>query len=493
MKINRRFGGLIASIPHTPIATVVKSLIIQALMLLVVSCGSPTTDSETTKTNPSQSSENMFNPVEGKVKLMNLDPGHFHASLVQKTMYKEVDPVVHVYAPDGPEVQSYLNRIKDYNSRPENPTSWEEKVFMGENFLEKMLSEKPGNMMVVSGSNAKKTEYILKTVEAGINVLADKPMVISPEKFPMLEKAFETASKNGVLLYDIMTERHEITTMLQKELSQMPELFGTLQKGTAEEPAITKESVHHFSKIVSGKPLIRPPWFFDVTQQGEGIVDVNTHLVDLIQWEAFPGVILKKSDVEIVSGKRWTTDLSPDMFKKVTGLNSWPQYLEKDVEDQLLKVYSNGEINYKLKGIHAKASVIWNYEAPAGTGDTHYSIMRGSKVNLVIKQGEAEGYKPILYIEATHIESPKEFQKSMEKAVQVLAGKYPGVEARELEGMIWQLNIPESYKVGHEAHFGQVTEKYLGYLKSGTLPEWEIPNMIVKYYTTTEGMKKAME
>ncbi len=57
----------------------------------------------------------------------------------------------------------------------------------------------------------------------------------------------------------------------------------------------------------------------------------------------------------------------------------------------------------------------------------------------------------------------------------------------------WLLEIPEQYKVGHEAHFGQVTEKFLDYLSSGTLPLWEIPNMIVKYYTTTEGMKKAMD
>ena len=370
---------------------IVKSVLISALMLLAVSCGQRATDSETSKNTTSQSTETMFNPVEGKVKLMNLDPGHFHASLVQKIMYEDVDQKVHVYAPEGPEVQSYLNRIKDYNSRAENPTSWEEVVYKGENFLEKMLSEKPGNLMVVSGNNAKKTEYILKTVEAGINVLSDKPMVITPENYSMLEQAFEAASKNGVLLYDIMTERHEITTMMQKELSQMPELFGTLQEGTPDKPSITKESVHHFSKIVSGKPLIRPPWFFDVSQQGEGIVDVNTHLVDLIQWEAFPEVTLQKSDVEIVSAKRWTTDLSPAMYKKVTGLDTWPDYLLKDVEENLLKVYSNGEINFKLKGIHAKASVIWNYEAPEGTGDTHYSMMRGSKVNLVIRQGETEG------------------------------------------------------------------------------------------------------
>ena len=424
---------------------------------------------------------------------MNLDPGHFHAALVQKMMYEQVDPVVFVYAPEGPEVKSYLNLISDYNSRSENSTHWEEKVYTGSDFLEKMLAEKPGNVMVVSGNNAKKTEYILKTVQSGIHVLADKPMVISPDNYPMLEEAFATAEENGVLLYDIMTERHEITTMLQKELSLIPEVFGELQKGSVDDPAITKESVHHFSKIVSGKPLIRPPWFFDVAQQGEGIVDVTTHLVDLVQWEAFPGVVLEKSDVEIVSARRWTTDLSPAMFEKVTGLQSYPEYLAKDVEGEHLKVYSNGEINYTLKGVHARVSVIWNFVAPEGTGDTHYSVMRGTRCRLVIRQGEAEGYKPKLYIEANDQESPQEFLKALESGIEKLAKSYPGIALKEVAEFSWILEIPDSYKVGHEAHFGQVTEKFLGYLEAGSLPQWEIPNMIVKYYTTTEGMKKAME
>ncbi len=76
---------------------------------------------------------------------------------------------------------------------------------------------------------------------------------------------------------------------------------------------------------------------------------------------------------------------------------------------------------------------------------------------------------------------------------QHLTLKYPGVQLKKLEDTRWLVEIPDSYKVGHEAHFGQVTEKFLGYLRSGDLPEWEIPNMIVKYYTTTEAMKKAKE
>jgi predicted dehydrogenase len=455
--------------------------------VLLSACSGGSQKSET------QESKTMFTGAKGEVKLMTLDPGHFHAALVQKTMLEQIDPTVYIYAPEGPELQAHLNLIESFNNRAENPTSWESKIYTGPDFFEKMLEEKPGNVMVTAGNNAKKTEYILETVKAGINVLADKPMIITPDEFPMLEEAFKVAEENGVMLYDIMTERYEITTMIQRELSLIPEVFGTLQTGTPEEPAITKESVHHFFKYVSGNPLVRPAWFFDVEQQGEGIVDVTTHLVDLIQWEAFPEVTLKKEDVEIVSANRWTTDLTPEMFKQSTKLDEYPDYLQKDVEDGTLKVYSNGEINYKLKGIHAKVSVIWNFQAPEGTGDTHYSIMRGTKCNLTIKQGEEEGYKPQLYIEALPETDLQEFAGYLYNAVQDLSSKYEGLAVKKLGDNLWVAEIPEKFKVGHEAHFGQVAEKYLDYLAQGKMPEWEVPNMIVKYYTTTEGMKAAMK
>ena len=42
-----------------------------------------------------------------------------------------------------------------------------------------------------------------------------------------------------------MTERNEITTMLQRELSTIPAIYGEQLKGSPDEPAIVKESVHH--------------------------------------------------------------------------------------------------------------------------------------------------------------------------------------------------------------------------------------------------------
>ncbi|MDH3649223.1 MAG: oxidoreductase [Saprospiraceae bacterium] len=420
-------------------------------------------------------------------QIMTLDPGHFHAALIQKIALEDLDPTVYVFAPDGPDVQSHLQRIEGFNTRAENPTSWVEEVYTGPDFFEKMIQDKPGNIMVVSGNNAKKTEYINKAVAEGINVLADKPMVINSENFELLKETFELAQRNNVMLYDVMTERHEITIMIQRALSQIPELFGALEQGSVEDPAITKESVHHFFKYVSGNPLKRPAWFFDVTQQGEGLVDIMVHLVDMIQWECYPEQIIDyEMDVAILNAKSWATELTPSMFKRVTHLEDYPEYLNKDIiKDSVLSVHSNGEINYTLKGTHAKTSVIWNYEAPEGAKDTHYSIMRGTKANLIISQGEKEEYKATLYAEKRGDESDAAFLANVNKALSDLQATYPGLGMEQDEDMI-RIIIPEEYKVGHEAHFAQVTEKYLNYLKEGKMPDWEVPNMISKYYTTTK-------
>ena len=287
-----------------------------------------------------------------------------------------------------------------------------------------------------------------------------------------------------------MTERHEITSILQKELSHNPIVFGSLLAGTTEQPAVEIVSVHYFYKSVSGSPLVRPGWFFDVEQQGEGIVDVTTHLVDLIQWGCFPGVILQKSDVEMLQAKRWPTIISPDEFKAVTQLETFPDYLSKWVKDGKLDTYANGEMLYKIKGIHVKVTVEWRYKAPEGAGDTHYAIMRGSKASVVIKQGEAEKFLPTLYVHANPDTKLPELTGELDNAI--LKNKtYPGLTLEKVDERTWKVNIPARYKVGHEAHFSQVTEQYLDYLKAGKLPEWEVPNMIVKYYTTTEALKMA--
>jgi hypothetical protein len=270
----------------------------------------------------------------------------------------------------------------------------------------------------------------------------------------------------------------------------LPEIFGKLQPGSPEKPAVEKISVHHFYKDVSGSILVRPAWYMDVDQQGEGIVDVTTHLVDLIQWECFPNQAIQKTDIEMVSAKRWPTIMTKDEFKSVTQLDQFPDFLNKDVKDGKLNVYANGEMTYKIKGAFAKVSVEWHYKAPAGGGDTHYSIMRGSNCDLLIKQGKEEKYDPTLYIIAKEGTDLGLFGGNLEKAV-VQDLPQTGLGLEKVDRTTWKVIIPASYKVGHEAHFAQVTNKYLGYLKDGKVPDLEVQNMITKYYTTTSGLKLA--
>ena len=335
----------------------------------------------------------------------------------------------------------------------------------------------------------KKAEYISRSVNAGLSVLADKPMIISPDDYQTLVQAFRIAKEKGILLYDIMTERFEISTIMQKLLSQNEIIFGKLQNGSKEDPAVTKVSVHHFSKIVSGTPLQRPAWFFDVSQQGEGIVDVTTHLVDLVQWECFPEQVLDPSDITIADARRWPTVISPEQFKGVTGFSEFPEFLVKDVKDGNLNVYSNGEIVYQIKGIWAKVSVTWNYIAPEGGGDTHYSVMRGTKCDLVIKQSLEEKFVPTLYIENIRGSSINDFSADLKKALESLP--YDSLQVESVKSNALRINIPVKYRVSHEEHFGQVTAKFLEYLDEGNLPDWEVPGMITKYYTTTSALEIA--
>jgi hypothetical protein len=151
-------------------------------------------------------------------------------------------------------------------------------------------------------------------------------------------------------------------------------------------------------------------------------------------------------------------------------------------------VLQNGEVCYTLRGVHVKIRPLWKFEAPEGTKDSHYARLRGTKANIEVRQGPAQGYQPTLYVEARYGTKSTDMETALKAAVANLAAKYPGIEVKPA-GHLWQIAIPDKYAVGHEAHFGAVTEHFLRYLKDGKLPSWEVPNMLAKYYTTTEAYR----
>ncbi len=117
-----------------------------AMSLLLAGCGQA----------PEKAREKSRYPI----RLITLDPGHFHAALVQKSSYPDIDTVVHVYAPGGQELQAHLSLIEKYNTRGDLPTRWKEEVYQGPDYLSRMLSEKAGNVVVIAGNNQRKIDYI---------------------------------------------------------------------------------------------------------------------------------------------------------------------------------------------------------------------------------------------------------------------------------------------------------------------------------------------
>jgi predicted dehydrogenase len=428
------------------------------------------------------------------VRLITFDPGHFHAALVQKEMYPGVDRRVHVYAPMGPDLVAHLGRVAGFNGRTERPTAWELEVHAGPDALARLLRERPGNVVVFSGRNRGKIDGIKAAVEAGLNVLADKPWVILPEDLPKLESALDAAAARGLVAYDIMTERYEITSILQRELVNDADTFGTIQAGTAQEPGVFLESVHYLLKVVAGLPNRRPAWFFDVGQQGEGLTDVGTHLVDLVAWVLFPGrAVDYRTDVNLLAARRWPTVLSRADFQKVTGEGDFPDSLRPHLEGDRLPYYCNTRVSYVLRGVHVTLNVLWDYEAAAGTGDTHFAVFRGSRARAEVRQGKGQNYRPELYVVANRRADHGGVVGALRQMVERWQGSYPGVAVEDLGAEAW-VTVPDRYRVGHEAHFGEVTRQFLHYLaEPAALPAWERANMLAKYHVTTQGVRLARE
>jgi predicted dehydrogenase len=425
------------------------------------------------------------------IRLITLAPGHFHASLVHREMYPGLmSPVVNIYAPLGQDLTEHLNRLSLFNHRAENPTTWQLEIHASPDFYQRMLRDKPGNALVLAGRNDVKIGYIEGSVDVGLNVLADKPWIIRPEDFVRVGAALVKATTRGVVAYDLMTERYEITTIVQKALVNDGAVFGTIQKGTPELPGVQMQSVHYVLKLVAGLPNLRPAWFFDVKQQGEGLTDVGTHLMDLASWTLFEEEPLDyRRDVQVVAAKHWPLVLTREQFSRVTNEKDFPSFLASHVHEGKLDWFCNGQTIYTLKGVHVKLEPLWDYEAPHG--DTHLAIYRGSKAHVEVRQEEGEKYRPELYVIPNSAVEKPAMLAAVRKRIDALQATYPGIGVKEQSERIW-ITIPDKYRTTHESHFAQVTNQFLKYVMNPrSVPAWENQNMLVKYYVSTRSWEMA--
>jgi predicted dehydrogenase len=429
------------------------------------------------------------------MKLITLAPGHFHAALVQKVARPGVDDRATVYAPLGDDLIAHLGRIAAFNQRADAPTNWRLDVRAGADYYERFLAERPGDVLILSGRNRGKIDVMLDAVRHGLDVLADKPWVIRPEDVPKIEELFREADRTGRVVCDIMTERFEATTALQRELMRDPEVFGELPPGARDRPALVIRSLHQLSKSVAGMPLRRPAWFFDVAEQGEGLADVGTHLVDLAMWLLFPDQAIDyRRDVTVIEGWRWPTILHREAFRAVTGLDDFPDFLAhaivtREIAGDQLHYYCNNQVLYSLRGAYVELTAAWEYESPGG--DTHHAEARGSRSAVTVWQGPGPDDRPELLVTPNQPADRPAVRGALEHRLRDLATTFPGVSVEERDDGLW-VRVPDALRVGHEAHFAQVFDEFLAYCgRRREYPAWERPNLLAKYFTTTRGVALA--
>jgi predicted dehydrogenase len=422
------------------------------------------------------------------IELVTLDPGHFHAALIQRDAYPGVSDRAHVYAPLGRDLVDHLGRVARFNARADNPTHWQLEVHSGPDFLERLTRERPGNVAVISGRNRGKLGYVEAVVDAGLNALVDKPWVLQSSDLERLSRVLDRADERHLIAFDIMTERFEITNVLQRELVADRELFGELEQGTPELPGVYMESVHHLMKQVAGAVNVRPAWFFDPEQQGEGLDDIGTHLVDLVQWTLFPEQALDyRRDVEVLAAQRWATHVTRSEFEQVTLERDFPPSLARNVKGGVLEAFMNTLVNYRLRGVHVRLDVRWNWEAPEGGGDTQFAVYRGSRARVEVRQGASESWRTALYVVPVDAAHEPEVRAALERRITLLSARYPGIALRA-HGAELEVTIDAALRTSHEQHFGEVARQFFRYIDgSCPLPAWEKPNMLAKYWVTTRG------
>jgi predicted dehydrogenase len=427
------------------------------------------------------------------LRFVTLNPGHFHAALVHREMYAQVSPQVHIYGRANAELVAHLQRLVAFNQRPRQPTRWELEVHVSDDYLDRFRREKPGDVVVLAGFNATKIDAIEAAVAEGMHVLADKPWILEPADLPRLERVLAWAAAKGLVAFDMMTERHEITSILQRELVRDEAIFGAIRPGTTAEPGVVMESVHYLKKTVAGAPLRRPTEFFDVHRQGEGLSDVGTHLVDLVMWILYPDQPLGADEIAILHARRWPTVLGRSEFQQVTGEADFPDLLREQLHADALPYFCNTRVDYTVRGVHVRLDVRWDFEAAAGGGDTHRAVFRGSRCRVEVRQGREENFQPELYLFPASGQDHPGMHRAIETRLALLQVHHPGIGVVDL-GTHFQVAIPAAHRTGHETHFAQVTAQFLRYvLGREPLPTWEQPNMVAKYLVTTRGVELARQ
>jgi hypothetical protein len=128
--------------------------------------------------------------------------------------------------------------------------------------------------------------------------------------------------------------------------------------------------------------------------------------------------------------------------------------------------------------------MMWNWEAPAGAGDTHRAVFRGTRAQLEVRQGGTDRRELFIVPQA-------DIGAALERRVAALQPLYPGV-GLEPQARDWRVTIPDVYRLGHDGHFIALMRTVLDQVaRPDRRPAWAAANLLAKYAVTTAALALA--
>jgi predicted dehydrogenase len=350
-----------------------------------------------------------------------------------------------------------------------------------------LTKERRGDVAIVAGRTDTKVETIRRLHDAGFHVLADKPWLTGVEALPTIRELLAAPPRAA----DIMTTRLEIGVRLMTALVGEPQIFGQFAV-ERDRPAILIESVHYLYKIVTGRRLVRPAWFFDIGVQGAGIVDLTTHLLDQVM--SLAGAATDPAlpfsfggDATLEGARVWDTPVPRELFRRITGEPDFPAALKPHVRHGLLRYLCNGEIDCRLRGIPVQVGVVWHGETPPGGGDTTHAVLRGTRATVEMRQGPQTGFREEVHVRPKR--GDRDLRRTLERTVAGWQDRLPGTKVSD-RGKSLVLTYPDELRIPHEAQFSLALAQFLDNL-DGDWPAREEPNLLTRYTLIAKAAQRA--
>ena len=184
-------------------------------------------------------------------------------------------------------------------------------------------------------------------------------------------------------------------------------------------------------------------------------------------------------EIEILAATRWPTLVSLAQFHDVTGESGWPDALASCVRRDMLEYFCNGRVDYRVRGIHVRLEVRWDWQAEQ-EDDTHHALYRGTRSRLAVRQGAVERFRPELYVLPD-----EDVSAALQRRIAALQASYPGIGV-EARGSEWRIAIPDALRIGHDAAFAAFTRLFLAQVVDPeSVPARERPKLLAKYRVTT--------